>query len=121
MTTTRDMIRDRIFGGQVKRKVVALGDLNVVVRSPTFGERSVIIERATIQTADGTPKMDLSKLQSYALVTLCYDEEGKRVFAEQDIEPLLATAVTDEMDDLINACITAINVRKEDVEEVGNG
>ncbi len=118
---TRDMIRDRIFAKKASVVTVTLGGAPVVVRSPTVAERSMIIEKATTVLADGTPKMDFSKLQLYAVIYLAHDSTGARLFEPMDYEPLSQTPVDDELDELINTCVKSLRVKKEEADDVGNG
>lgn len=116
----RDTIRDRVFSKKSSSTTIMVGDAPVVVRSPTVAERSLIIDRATQIAADGTAKMDFAKLQLYAVIFLAHDTAGTRIFEEREFEHLAATPVDDELDVLINACVAALKVKKEDHEAVGN-
>lgn len=112
----RDLLRNLILShSETKRASVTIGELTYEVRAPTVAERSSIIKEAGKQDKNGEANIDFAKLQVYAIIHLTVvPGTDEKVFTEADIPTLMSRPANGPFDELAEAAIKVVNVRKED-------
>lgn len=112
-------IRAKLFNAKHKVISVDLDGEQCFVRSPTFRERTDMIQNATITNPDGTSRIDVTKLQITALIALTIDANNEKCFDEDDRVMLMNSPISADMDELLNAASKVLNIEKQTSEDIG--
>ena len=91
-------------------------DVKMGVRSMTALQRSQMQEEWSDETGNNTA----TKLYSMVLLHCCFDPDtGEQVFAEEDLEWLLAEKSAQTVDEVAQACLKISGLAADSVDEVG--
>lgn len=119
----RDRLRSMTVGAKkdFRTKLVEVDGEEFEIRQPSIKERSAIIQRAQVGLDDDNkPKVDPGIMQVESILRLCYvPGTNELVYESGDRENLMGQPTGGFVDELGQACMKMLNIKKETEKDFG--